>query len=66
MSESSAIAKRHFDSKCLDTKPDFTVMIMNLQKHIELFIVEIKLNKMNNTFISVFWKNDKGSWEEPM
>ncbi|CAB4439625.1 unnamed protein product [Rhizophagus irregularis] len=52
MSESLAIAKRHFNSKCLDMKPDFTVMTTNSQKHVELFIVEIKLNKTNNTLIS--------------
>ena len=42
MSESSAIAKRRFDPERLGTKPDFTVMTTNPQKHVELFIVEIK------------------------
>ncbi|PKY41910.1 hypothetical protein RhiirA4_455614 [Rhizophagus irregularis] len=51
MSESSAIAKRCFDPERLGTKPDFTVMITNPQKHVELFIIEIKPNKMNNALI---------------
>ncbi|CAG8690412.1 2893_t:CDS:2, partial [Funneliformis caledonium] len=52
MLESSAIAKRHFDLERLGTKPDFTVMIMNSQKHVKLFIIEIKLNKTNTALVS--------------
>ncbi|CAB5202857.1 unnamed protein product [Rhizophagus irregularis] len=52
MSESSAIAKRRFDPERLGTKPDFTVMTTNPQKHVELFIVEIKPNKTNNALVS--------------
>ncbi|RIA91215.1 hypothetical protein C1645_128528 [Glomus cerebriforme] len=52
MSESSAIAKRRFDPERLGTKPDFTVMTTNPQKHVELFVVEIKPNKTNNALVS--------------
>lgn len=43
MSESSA--------ERLGMKPDFTVMTMNPQKHVELFIIEIKPNKTNNALV---------------
>lgn len=56
MSELSASAKRRFDpvllGLVLGTKPDFTIITANPSKNIELFFVEIKPNKTNNSLVS--------------